>query len=220
MDVYRYDISSRETVRVTSTPESEYSPTVTPDGKHLSVIRVDADGTQRLWRFTIDGTNPAVLLTDVKPVGYHAWLDETTLALFVLGQPATLQIADTRTGKATIAARDIGQSIQRIPSGGVSFVQQEGERNARTLTIMKVSVTAGQPVITRLTRAVEGATQAHVTWTPDGTLLMAHNGTLHAWKEAAPSWRPVADLATLGLRSVTRLAVSPAGDRLAIVALP
>ena len=43
------------TTRVTNTPESEYSPTVTPDGAHISVIRVEADGTQRLWRFTIDG---------------------------------------------------------------------------------------------------------------------------------------------------------------------
>ena len=41
--------------RVTNTPESEYSPTVTPDGAHISVIRVEADGTQRLWRFTLDG---------------------------------------------------------------------------------------------------------------------------------------------------------------------
>ena len=40
------------------------------------------------------------MLADVKPVGYHAWADDHTLALFVLGQPATLQLADTRTGKA------------------------------------------------------------------------------------------------------------------------
>src|SRR5215470_4164666 len=30
-DIYRYSISSREVSRVTDTPESEYSPTVTPD---------------------------------------------------------------------------------------------------------------------------------------------------------------------------------------------
>src|SRR5947207_2523419 len=45
-DIYRYDFSSGATVRVTDTPESEYSPTVTPDGAHISVIRVEADGTQ------------------------------------------------------------------------------------------------------------------------------------------------------------------------------
>src|SRR5687768_4893278 len=88
-DVYKFDLQTRKVTRVTETEECEYSPTVTPDGRHLSVIRVEADGTQRLWRFTIDGKNPSLILTDVKPVGYHAWLDDKTLALFVLGRPAT-----------------------------------------------------------------------------------------------------------------------------------
>ena len=70
------------------------------------------------------------MLADVKPVGYHAWADDHTLALFVLGQPATLQLADTRTGKADVIARNIGRSLQRIPpagrvSGTISFVQRD-----------------------------------------------------------------------------------------------
>jgi Tol biopolymer transport system component len=47
-DIYRYDIESQQVTRVTDTPESEYSPIVTPDGTHFSTIRVEADGTQRL----------------------------------------------------------------------------------------------------------------------------------------------------------------------------
>ena len=54
-DIYRYDLTSKQTTRVTNTPESEYSPTITPDRQHKSVVRVEADGTQRLWRFTLDG---------------------------------------------------------------------------------------------------------------------------------------------------------------------
>ena len=50
-DIYRYDIAPARLSQVTNTPEAEYSPTVTPDGRHISVIRVEADGTQRLWRF-------------------------------------------------------------------------------------------------------------------------------------------------------------------------
>jgi hypothetical protein len=219
-DIYRFDLESRRVSRVTDTAECEYSPTVTPDGRHLSVIRVEPDGTQRLWRFTIDGASPSVVLADVKPVGYHAWIDGDTLALFVLGQPATLQIAHTGSGRSEVAASDIGQSIQKMPNGRVSFVQQAGDRERRTLTISEVSLKDGQVTTSRLTDAVPGATQAHVTWTPDGTLLMAHDETLYAWKTGQAEWRAVADLASLGLRNVTRLAVSPRGDRIAIVALP
>ena len=101
--------------QVTRTPESEYSPTVTPDGAHISVIRVEADGTQRLWRFTLDGGAPELVLAGVKPVGYHAWADDHTLVLFVLGSPATLQLADTSAGDAEILVTGINRSIQRIP---------------------------------------------------------------------------------------------------------
>ena len=59
-----------------------------------------------------------------------------------------------------------------------------------------------------------------VAWTPDGTLLMAHNGLLHAWRAGGEDWTPIADLGAMGLRNVTRLAVSPKGDRIAIVAVP
>lgn len=218
-DIYRYDLNSRAVTQVTDTPECEYSPTVTPGGR-ISVVRVEADGTQRLWQFSPDGSTPSLVLADIKPVGYHAWLDDKTLALFVLGQPATLQIAGTATGKARIVARNIGQSILRMPKGGVSFVQQSDEGTERSLMITQVVIENGKPVTRPLTAAVPGADQAHLAWAPDGTLFMSHAGSLHAWRPGATTWEAVADLAALGLRSVTRLAVSPAGDRIAIVAQP
>jgi dipeptidyl aminopeptidase/acylaminoacyl peptidase len=217
-DIYAVDLQSRKVTRVTDTPECEYSPTVTPDGRHLSVVRVEADGTQRLWRFSLGDGGPSLVLADVKPVGYHAWLDGRRLALFVLGQPATLQIADTDTGKAEVVASNIGPSIQRRPRGGISFVQQSGDREHRTFTITELAMERGKPVTRPLTSAVAGATQVHIAWTPDDTLLMAHAGTLHAWKPGSSAWVAAADLAALGLENVTRLAVNPAGDRIALVA--
>ena len=75
------------------------------------------------------------------------------------------------------------------------------------------------PIVTLpLTAPVPGARQVQLAWTPDGTLLMAYNGWLHAWKPGETAWRAVAELEKLGLKGVTRLAVSPKGDRLAIVA--
>src|SRR5215471_16067287 len=39
-DIYRYDLKSRKTTQVTDTAESEFSPTITPDGNYFSVVRV------------------------------------------------------------------------------------------------------------------------------------------------------------------------------------
>jgi dipeptidyl aminopeptidase/acylaminoacyl peptidase len=218
-DIYRYDVASGATARVTNTPESEYSPTVTPDGAHISVIRVEADGTQRLWRFTLGGMEPELVLKDVKPVGYHAWVDDRTLALFVLGQPATLQIADARTGTADVVVRGINRSIQRIPGRGtISFVEREaGASNAdATLWIRELDPKTRR--VTPLVAGVAGAKEADCAWTPDGTLLMAEKDALYGWRRGDADWRRIADLSALGLHGVSRIAVSPKGDRIAFVA--
>ena len=217
-DIYRYEIASRQIARVTNTPESEYSPTVTPDGRHISVVRVEADSTQRLWQFALDGGQPQLVLPGVKPVGYHAWADDHTLALYVLGSPATLQLADTRTGKAEVIAKDIGRSLQRMPGRRtVSFVTREpGVGGAGpALTIRELDPKTRQ--VTTLVRAVPGATEADLAWTPDGTLLMAYGGTLYGWRRGDADWSRVADLDALGLHGVTRLAVSARGDLIAFV---
>jgi WD40 repeat protein len=218
-DIYRYDVASGSTTQVTKTPESEYSPTVTPDGGHISVIRVEADGAQRLWRFTIDGRSPELVLTDVKPVGYHAWADAGTLVLFVLGSPATLQLADTSSGRAEILVTGISRSIQRIPGGGtISFVARTpgDAAGAVTLSIRELDPKAKR--ITPLVDAVAGAREADCAWTPDGMLVMAEKDVLYGWRRGQEGWRRLADLAALGLHGVTRIAISPKGDRIAFVA--
>lgn len=223
-DIYRYDIAKGVVARVTETPESEYSPTMTPGGRHMSVIRVEADGTQRLWQFTLDGREPSVVLPDVKPVGYHAWIDATTLALFVLGQPATLQIAVTgkAAAPATIAS-GIGRSIQRMPDGNISFVTRTvpSDGGRPSFTIMKLMRKKdGSFEAAKLVDPPNPSAEPDMAWTPDGWLLVASGGTLQAWRAGANAWRPIADLNALGIPNVSRLAVAPKGNYLALVAQP
>ncbi len=212
-DIFRYDVSSATAARVTSTPESEYSPLLMPTGDAISVIRVEADSTQRLWRFPLPaGGNPQLILEDVMPVGYHAWADAGTLALFVLGEPPTLQIADTGTGTARVVAKDIGRSLHKIPrSNAISFVDKSAGED---WWIRRLDLASG--AITPLVQALPGSED--YAWTPAGTLLMAQGSTLHAWRQGGPGWVQIADFTSAGLESITRLAVSPRGDRLALVA--
>lgn len=214
-DIYRYEIETGRVVRVTqSNPESEYSATPLPDGSGVSTIRVEADSTQRLWRFDHDGGSAAVILADVAPVGYHAWVDENTVVIFVLGDPPTLQVGDLRTGRARTVAYDIGRSIQPIPrTFDVSYVQRHADG---TSTIMRLpgDGSAAQAIIEGV-----GGGDFHA-WAPDGTILMADGPIVYG---AAPgttrAWTPVADFSDLDI-VVSRLAVSPDGSQIALVAEP
>lgn len=209
-DIWRYDLASRTHAPVTRTAESEYSPQVTPDGAGISVIRVEADATQRLWRFTSEGQSPSLVLTDVKPVGYHAWGPDGLLALFVLGDPNSLQVADSRTGRAEIVARQIGRSLHRIPGRATVSVLRTGDGGRR---IDELDLRTRR--LTPLVRAV-GTGDGDYAWTPAGAILMADGTSLKRWSPGG-DWQSVADLAALGLAGASRLAVSPDGRTLALV---
>jgi Tol biopolymer transport system component len=207
-DVYRSGDDGG--TRLTRTPESEFSPTPRPNDR-MTVVRVEADGRQRLWTYRLDGTPVEPVLPDADSVGYHAWLDSSRVALFVLGTPPTLHVADRTAGTDTVVATRIGRSLQPVPGGtDVSFVQVGPDSTTA------IHVLDGETLTTRRLAATPGrGTGNFHTWTPGGHVLMATDGALQAWHPERDGWRVVADLDTM---SVSRLAVSPSGDRLAFVA--
>ena len=211
-DIFRIDVATKTIRQVTHTPESEYSPAVMPDGEGISVVRVEADGTQRLWAFARDGSAPRLVLADVAPVGYYAWADDHTLVLFVLGDPPTLQIADTRTGLAETRVHAVGRSIRRIPgTREVSFIRKRSE-DYWGVRALDVATRAVRPIGPTLPGREDHA------WTPDGRLLMADGAVLYRWDTLTRTWHPLADFSALGVTNITRLAVHPEGRLLAFVA--
>jgi WD40 repeat protein len=211
-DIYRYDIRAGSTTQVTNTPESEYSPTLMPDGKSISVVRVEADGTQRLWKFPLAGGTPSLILEKIKPVGYHLWIDDYTLALFVLGKPNTLQLADLRTGKAEVIAENPGRILRRVPhENKFSFVHKVSDQE----WLIKTFDLKTRNIATFI-KTFPGVED--YAWTPAGVLLMANGSKLFARKKSDWAWVEIADFSNAGLKSITRVAVSPKGDRIAVVA--
>jgi hypothetical protein len=207
-DTYRYDLKTAKTERLTRTAESEFSPTMAADGETFSAVRVEADQTQRLWRFQAGGAAPGLVLEALKPVGYFAYADVRTVVAFILGTPPTLQVADIETGKTEVVASNIGRTILRIPGRtGIGFMEKAAngvwwieELDAKTRTI--------KPIV----KALEGS--EYFAWTPKRVLLMAKDTKLFQCDPAAGGqWEEIATLP----QKISRIAVSPKGDRIAFV---
>lgn len=206
-DIYRYDLAPGTSSRVTRTTENEYSPTVMPDEKHFSVIR---DSVQLLWSFTLDGTPVKPLLDSIRPIGYHTWLNGDTVFVFVLGSPATLRRAELAHGTAVIVASDIGRALLKVPGRhAISYAQ----RDSAGFQVRVIDPVTGQGET--LVRLPEG--NEFFIWTPDGSLLSASGNRLLRWRAGEKDWSEVARFSEPGLSRITRLALSPAGDRLALV---
>jgi dipeptidyl aminopeptidase/acylaminoacyl peptidase len=213
-DIYRYDIAGKQTTRLTGGPESEYSPTMMPGGRRFSVIRVERDSAQRLWSFALDGSDPQIVLRTVKPVGYHAWLDADHVATYVLGRPATLQVVDLRTERADTVARDVDRSLSPIRAENISFVQRApgGGLGVDRLWLDGAHAPHTEPIA----QLPPGA--AFVVWTANGIAITASGTKLYTLRPKETSWSVAADLAADGIANITRLAISPDGHWLAVVA--
>lgn len=212
-DIWLYDLSGSVEQVTMSAPESEYSATPMPDGTAVSVVRVEADSAQRLWRIPLDGSEPSIILPGIEPVGYHAWIDAETVALFVLGDPPTLSVANVESGTARVVATRIGRSIRSIPGeNAVSFVLIADDGTA---TLMRYDGASGSA--TPLVETI-GNGEFHA-WTPSGTVLMAQEAAIFAWTPGTEGWTQIGDLSEHRVR-VTRLAVSPDGTQIAIVVEP
>jgi hypothetical protein len=219
-DIYRYDFKTRQTTRLTSTPEGEYSPTLMHGGKFFSVIRVEADKTQRLWKFPLAGGEPSLVLPNIKPVGYHLWLDARTLALFILGaegRPNTLQLAPTDNSFLDTIHVNIGRALHLVPRReAFSFVHKIAP-DEWLIKIFDLK-THRSATLTKTLHASED-----LTWTPDGTaILSAQDSKLFQYNLANPAagWQQIADFSAAGLKKISRLALNPKADRLALVAQP
>jgi hypothetical protein len=220
-DIYRYDLATRSTGRITSTPESEYSATVYGDGKRFTVIRVEADSTQRLWSFRLDGSDPRVVFEAIKPVGYHAWVDSTTVAMFLLGRPNALVIADTRGGRIDTVARDVGRSLLPLPNGGgFSFVQRMAD-SSWVLMAVDVRGSGAERRTTTMPLVRMPPEADYVVWLRPAVAIAGAGTALWLWRGSDKTgWSKLSDLGEYGLRRISRLALSPDHRWLAIVAEP
>ena len=213
MDVIRYDLATGSRQQITKTPGSEFSPTVTPDGQHFSTIILEQDGTQLLQQYPLAGGQPEVLIPEVV-IGYHCWANDTLLLAFVLGESFTLQRCVTTTGECSVVDEHIGRGMGMIPTFGLmSYVSKKDSANWTVSTVNPISGRVSSP-------GVSMSGTEDIAWRSNGALYRTQGTQLYRWRPSIePGFEPVADLADLGIRgNLTRLAFSPDGSKLVVVA--
>jgi len=206
-DIYRYNIETGKTTRLTDTPDSEYSPTVMPGGKQFSVIQLvtregPRKGAQPLIAFSITGGQPELIYEDGEKVGYHAWIDPDNVAMFLLGSPNFLQIVNIKDKTSLRVADNIGRSLYKIPNqDAISFsLSKEDGLNS----IMRYNL------ITKKTESIVPMLEGNsfYAWTSSGMLVMGVGSKLYGFRpEVDKVWQYIWDLNELGIKNISRLAV-------------
>ena len=211
-DVYRYNLGSRSERRLTFTPSSEYSPTITPDGKFFSCIILERSGDQFLWKYPLQGAVPQKLTT-VNPIGYHCWVSPDIVGVFVVGEPNTLELINLGADNADQIAKSPGTTLAMIPgkAGLMSYIDLSKE-NSWSIRNFNTTTKESSEIIKSLKKS------EYYTWTPGGILLAGDGKRLYKFDpESDTDWVELANLSDYGISEFTRMVVSPNGNLLAVV---
>lgn len=211
-DIYRYHIDAQSERRLTFTPNSEYSPTVTPDGDNFSCIILERNGNQFLWKYPINGAVPQKVIP-TNSVGYHCWVNNDKLGVYVVGEPNTLQLVDIPSNQSDMVTKAPGITLTVAPNNDkmLTYVDMSNESH---WFLKEYNVDTKESIDLIETRKKA----AYYTWTPSGILITGDGKRIYKYDPKQDSeWVELANLGDYGIKEFTRLAVSPQGDLLAVV---
>lgn len=207
-DIFSYHFEHQELRNITNSEDiSEYSPTVF-DESSLSVIGVNEKGQQHLRLVNLEDAAQKVLNAEVEPVGYHAWLNPETAAVFVLGDVMTLQLLDVRgETKAKPLAENIGRCLQRMEDNLVSFTLfKDGLHHLYSVN--------HNGAIASLDIVLPEGVQDYVWWDSEGVIVGMES---QLWYISSTNKKKIADLNDSGINNISRLALDSNKKKLAIV---
>ena len=246
-DILKYNLPDRKTTTLINTPlAAEYSPMLMPDKIHISVVEVPQNDTVQILSKCDHQLDECVnLLPKFKgQIGYYVWIDASRVALYVLGDPALLMLANISTGEVDTIAEDVGRCVQKLPGKNLQIGFVDMGSNTIKLYDPKTKKT------TDVVQVLED--EQDFCFMPDGSLLMGHGpelfryvppATLTASTSTARSyttpygqkkeddkkkndkkdsgdegpWKVVANFEGTAVEYFYRIAVSPKGDKIAVV---
>lgn len=212
-DIMLVDLYDNKVTNLTNTKESEYSPFPLERYNSFATVRVEADGSQRLWLFPMDGKqSPKVIFEKIAPVGYFAWSNDEVL-MFVLGRPsASLVIANVNNVDDKIITNNIGRTIKVVPgSNNFTFERTESDESVM-IHVLNSKTKKFTPVV----KKPEGASDWVIT--QEGTYITSVKSKLWQFNPKKDTeWKELMDLGEMGAKGITRMAVNSNNKRLALV---
>ena len=182
-----------------------FSPTPTADGR-IMLLRQGGvwlhDGHGKLLR----------ALTSTKEAGYFYRFEDELWVLFMNDKDRRIVLYDPQSHALETMINGAITAPYRVPGErAVTFVVQSGD----TRTLHRLDVDAKR--VTTLA-TIPFRTGGHHVWTPRGTIFMASGSAIHEWDPRRPSeWPIVHRFDSPDLQGITRIALNPAADRIAIV---
>ncbi len=207
-DVYTYSLLSKKITQVTHTHVSEYSPTLNEKTNLYTVVRVDADSGQRLYHLSAKNPATVSVIPNSDSVGYYCELNDSMIAMFILGPANTLQVLNTKTGERKLIASDIGRCFRLSANNKRMYFVIKGNDVEWFIYSMDCKTLETERVAPTLSGSED------YTLLADDKIIMGKDAQLFILENN--SWKKLADFSAT-IHSFYRIAVNRDGTLLALV---
>jgi hypothetical protein len=207
-DIYEYQLRKKKIRRVTSTPESEYSPCPVPGSTLLATVVVEADSAQRIhWVSPLDGGH--ITKPDPDSVGYYCYLNSDTVVYFKVGSPAQIRLFIHHSGSDQWIGDQPARGIKATNRTGFYYGLKETNR----IVYYRYDLLRGKSL--RYATAHESAED--IFYHAKFGLLSSHGTKIVRYDEAREDWADLFDLSRYGIKRISRFVFDSENKTLVVV---
>ncbi|MUU78203.1 DUF6265 family protein [Winogradskyella endarachnes] len=210
-DIAKYDTRYNAKIWINHTEGGEYSPLKIPNKHEVSAVRLDTNGKQRLYTYSLSNGNSTELIEDLV-VAYYNWYNENTIVSAVI-EDKDLNLYTSFNSLKSNRKYDtkIGRSIHKIPNS--SLVSYISKKDSITWQIRSLDPLSGKTKFMANTLPMV----EDICWLDENTILSGkanrlYKFTLHKDKD----WKQIADLSSYDILNITRILVNNTTSKLLV----
>ena len=215
-DIVQYDSSDNSLKYLTNTLTSEYSPIRYKKNK-VTAVSLDEKGEQYLRIYNIKDNTFKIPFTD-KIVGYYNYskkIRNLIISSVLENNQLVLYTSNLKTKEHTYIDNNTGRSIHNIPKNKfgeekISYISKKD--SIWNINYVDLSSYNTKTITTTLNNNED------ICWFKDGSILTSYKNNLYIFNsKLSKDWKLLCSLEEYGITNISRIAINPDNDKLALV---
>lgn len=213
-DISEYNFTTKKDRWVNfNTEGSEYSPQKFPSTDDIAAVRLDKDGKQRLYNYNSETGSSSEIIENLQVAYFAFFNDEKMLATVLSDDNMDLVLINLKTKEVDTLLENAGRSLQKIPGTKTMAYTLVNDDKNFDLYVLNMDSKDSFFIC-----ELPFGTQDYI-WLNDTQILTGMGSKLYIYDTLGKSeWTKVASLDEYGIKDITRMAISPDGKKLALVA--
>jgi hypothetical protein len=215
-DIVQYDSSENSLKYLTNTLTSEYSPIRYKKNK-VTAVSLDKKGEQYLRIYNVKDNTFKIPFTD-KIVGYYNYskkIKNQIVSSVLENNELVLYTSNLKTKTHTYIDNNTGRSIHNIPKNKfgeekISYISKKD--SIWNINYADLSSYKTKTITTTLNNNED------ICWFKDGSILTSNKNNLYIFNsKLSKDWKLLCSLEEYGITNISRIAINPNNDKLALV---